>query len=350
MHLYGNLMILGLVGVLLAAYLSFQVVSPKVTFLTTALVYLLVLLTTFLLTKKEFEERYTALLGRIKRAYNQKIRKLRREHDTTMLERTIRNGTKTLIKNAVDYFKIDNIKNEMGASAAIQNLQLDKYGQIIELLADFSLILPDHEENRRIVLQEIQHQIAIYQFDERAFAGFLERITEKYQVSFNKKLRERREQTGQDRMKNCPRCAERVQARARGCRHCGHVFVPSLAPVRGACLAIARDASLAAAPGGSASGAASGAPRPEWIDRGHALFQNGKYQEAIDVFTKAIGEDPDAHHAYYNRGIVFLKMDQDARAFEDFSASARMGNQRARRVLEALRMMKTQETFGPGTA
>ncbi len=85
-----------------------------------------------------------------------------------------------------DYFKLENIKNEMGDSAAIQNLQLDKYGQIIELLAEFSMILPDVKENQEIVQEEINHQIIIYLIDENPFALFLQRIMDKYMIALKK--------------------------------------------------------------------------------------------------------------------------------------------------------------------
>jgi tetratricopeptide (TPR) repeat protein len=320
MQLYANLVIMGIVGVLLSAYLSFQVFDPAVSFISTVLSYVVILLATFLLTKKDLEKKYGDLLKRIRRKYTQKIHKLKREHDTTTLERTIRNGTQTLIKNAIDYFKIDNIKNEMGSTAAIQNLQLDKYGQIIELLADFSLILPDYEENRRIVQQEIHHQIEIYEIDEKPFAQFLVRILEKYRVTFNKKLREREEQNSFNRMKTCPKCAEKVWPKATVCRHCGHRFdPPALLPSAG-----------------------SNGSR-DMMKLGRLLFREGKHGEAVNIYTKAIDADPEASQAYYNRGITFLKMDNEVQGIEDLKSAAGLGHKKAIRMLEVLRMMKTQD-------
>jgi tetratricopeptide (TPR) repeat protein len=320
MQFYANLVILALVGVLLSAYLSFQVYNPAVSFVSTVLSYVVVLLATYLLTKKDLEHKYGDLLKRIKRKYTQKIHNLKRDHDTSTLERTIRNGTQTLIKNAIDYFKIDNIKNEMGSTAAIQNLQLDKYGQIIELLADFSLILPDYEENRRIVQQEIHHQIDIYEIDEKPFAQFLMRILEKYRVTFNKKLREREEQNGFGRMKTCPKCAEKVWPKAKVCRHCGHRFNEPLLLL---------------------AGASNG--NRDLMKRARLLFSEGKHGEAVDIYTKAIDADPQARQAYYNRGIIFLKLDNEIQGIEDLKAAACMGHKKASRLLEVLRMMKTQD-------
>ncbi len=320
MHIYVNLIILGLIGVALSAYLSFQELNQNVAFISSLLSFTAFLLITYFLTKKEMEIQFNEILQKVRKKYNLKIHKLKKEHDTTTLERTIRNGTQTLIKNAVDYFKIDNIKNEMGASAAIQNLQLDKYGQIIELLADFSLILPDYEENQRIVQQEIDHQIEIYSFDEKAFAEFLRRIMEKYRVTFNKKLKEKEALNGYRPMKVCPRCAEKAWPNAQLCRYCGHVFesVPSR---------------LEDAENGEV----------DWNKRGYYFYRSGKYDEAIISFTRAIDLDPSADQAYFNRGILHLKQDNQTMAMDDLRAAAGLGHEKARRVLTAIEMMQTQD-------
>ncbi|MCP4106611.1 MAG: hypothetical protein GY749_13925 [Desulfobacteraceae bacterium] len=142
-------------------YLPFQIPNRTAAIIATIFSCVFSLIITFLITKQWMEKEYEGKMRIMKDKYERKIRRLKKEHDTTTLEKTIRDGTQTLIKNALDYFKIENIKNEMGATAALQNLQLDKYGQIIELLADFSLILPDYQENQQIVKEEIDHQIDI---------------------------------------------------------------------------------------------------------------------------------------------------------------------------------------------
>ncbi len=322
MRIYANLIILGLIGIALSAYISFQIFNPNVSFVSILLSYMVVLLTSFLLTKKEMEDYYTNLIRKMKTKYHLKIRKIKREHDTATLERTIRNGTQTLIKNAVDYFKIDNIKNEMGSTAAIQNLQLDKYGQIIELLADFSLILPDHEENRKIVQQEIHHQIEIYRFDEMAFAHFLERIMEKYRVTFNKKLREKEALNGVRRAKICPQCAEKIAFEARECGHCGFNLRRTIFGKK----SMISDPQVA-----------------ESIRKGCTSYRQGEFEEAIKIFTQAIENNPKAGHAYYNRGIAYMKLDNEIQALDDLKTAAEMGHPKANKVLHVLRMMKTQE-------
>ena len=219
MNIYTSLIILGSVAVGLSAYLPFQIPNKSVSFISTIFSSIFSLLITYIITRRYMEQEHEAAIKTLKERYDRKIRRLKKEHDTTTLEKTIRDGTQTLIKNALDYFKLENIKNEIGASAAIQNLQLDKYGQIIELLADFSLILPDFQENQLIVQREIDHQISIYETDERPFAIFMERILEKYQTTVDKKIREKNEQRTIESMKTSPRCAERVLFKARICKH-----------------------------------------------------------------------------------------------------------------------------------
>lgn len=320
MHIYANLMILALLGVALSAYLSFQEVDRHVSFISIVLSYMVFLLVTHILTKREMEARFADLLARVRKKYRLKIVKLKRDHDTSTLERTIRDGTRTLIKNAVDYFKIDNIKNEVGTSAAIQNLQLDKYGQIIELLADFSLILPDYEENQKIVQQEIYHQIDIYEIDERSFAEFLKRILEKYRVAFQKKLREKEAFESRRESRICPRCAEKVTGNPEICIHCGHAF-STRTPAR------------------------SADEPPEdthFIREGIAYYRKQNLNDALRSFTQAIDLNPAADQAYYNRGIIHMKRDDQLQAIDDLKTAARLGHPRARRVLEVLKMMRTQ--------
>lgn len=320
MQIYANLMILALLGVALSAYLSFQEVGRHISFISIVLSYVVFLLVTHLLTKRELEARFGELLARVRKKYQIKIVKLKQEHDTSTLERTIRDGTRTLIKNAVDYFKIDNIKNEMGASAAIQNLQLDKYGQIIELLADFSLILPDYEENQQIVQQEIYHQIDIYEIDERSFAEFLKRILEKYRVAYQKKLREKETFESRRESRVCPQCAEKVTGNPEVCIHCGHAF-STRTPAR----------------------AADESPEDiHYIREGIAYYRQRNLNDALRSFTRAIDLNPAADQAFYNRGIIYMKKDDQIPAIDDLKTAARLGHPRARRVLKVLKMMRTQ--------
>lgn len=222
MRLYSNAIILGITGTVLLAFTAMRMLEPYIAFSLSVFIYIIFLFIIFANLKVSVEKETGRETGLLKQKYENRIRRLKNEQDTTTLEKTIRNGTKTLIKNAVDYYKIENIKNEMPPSAAIQNLQLDKYGQIIELLADFSLILPDYEENQQIVQQEIRHQIDIFQIDEKAFADFLRSIMDKYLLTVNKKIREMIRQNSLREMKTCPKCKERIPASAKICRHCSY--------------------------------------------------------------------------------------------------------------------------------
>ncbi len=315
LNIYTNLTVVGIIILALMGYISFQVADKNVAFIAISLSFVLGMLINYLITRKGAKEEYGAIISRIKEDNMAKIKRLRNEHDTSTLERTIRDGTRTLIKNAVDYFKIENIKNEMPASAAIQNLQLDKYGQIIELLADFSLILPDYKENQEIVQQELNHQIEIYQIDEKAFAVFLQRIMEKYEVTVSKKLRERVDTPPANSMKTCPRCAERVLPKAKVCKHCGHEF--------------------------NAVTEKQQSSEMEVLKKGQALYRSGDYQEALKVLTKAIKENPKFGQAYYNRGILHEKLGNQTQALNDLTAAAQLGHKKAQKFL--LSYMDTQE-------
>ncbi len=305
MGFYTYLIFMGLGGIGLSAYCSFRVSDPGISFISTVLSYILSIVITFIITKREIEGECSEIIDDLKKEQKTKILRLKREHDTTTLERTIRDGTKTLIKNAVDYFKIENIKNEMPSSAAIQNLQLDKYGQIIELLADFSLILPDRKENQEIVQQEINHQIDIYRTDEKSFAFFLQRIMEKYLITVSKKIREKKELNAQDTMKRCPRCAEKVLAKAKICKHCGHEF---------------RDTRMVS--------------ESDPFKKGETLYRSGDFKQALNFFNNAVNLNPKSSRAYYNRGITYEKLGNPAQAKNDLMTAAQLGHKRAQKILD----------------
>lgn len=326
-HIYAFMIILTLLALLLTAYLQFQVADKTVAFISVSLLFALAVLVTFLFTKKQVSQEFEEKISQIKEEFTNKIKRLRNEHDTSTLEKTIRNGTQTLIKNAVDYFKIENIKNEMPASAAIQNLQLDKYGQIIELLADFSLILPDYKENQEIVEQELNHQIDIYQIDEKAFAMFLQRIMEKYVVTVNKKLREKADLSTPTSLKNCPRCAEKVMHKAKVCKHCGHEFTKAVA-----------DSAALPKPEPSPPGESK---EMEALRKGRDFYKSGNYEEALKLLTEVIETNPKFGQAYYNRGIIHEKLGNQQQALNDLTSAAQLGHKKAQKFL--LSYMDTQE-------
>jgi len=371
MHIYANLVVLGLGGMALITFSAFQVFTPAITFLLSFFVFLVFLLVAFLNTRAWIEKEHVRKIQTLKNQYERKIRRIKNEYDTATLEKTIREGTKTLIKNAVDYLKIENIKKEMPPSAAIQNLQLDKYGQIIELLADFSLILPDYDENRRIVEREINHQIEIYEIDEKLFAEFLKTILGKYHLTVTKKMRERLQMVAGRQSRLCPACKERIPVHSSDCKYCGQSLVPKPAasggaeetrssPLRGGTTSGADEASGPKFTDGS-DGASEAAPasarlrsavksegrKPanelEYVRRGKALYESGAYHDAIRLLTRAISLNPRAVQAYYARGVIFTRLEQPERAQRDFQTAEKMGHPKAGQALNTLKFAETQE-------
>lgn len=299
----------GLFLVACAAVMPLLVASRFVPIFMVVLASAVGALVSFLVTRKYDDERRETEVSRLREESEKRIHRLKREHDTTTLEKTIRDGTQTLIKNALDYFKIENIKNEIGSTAAIENLQLDKYGQIIELLADFSLILPDVTENRKIVQGEISHQIQIYSVDETHFARFMERILEKYTVTVNKKIKEKNELETIEALKTCPECAERVQPKARICRHCGYQFQR---PNQGS---FHRAVALQRMAGG------------------RRLYDEGNFEEAVRAFDAAIALRSNYALAYYNRAVAHNKLGHRRKAEADLREAAELGHRKARELL-----------------
>jgi len=312
-HTYMKLMIAGLIAVGVPAYLSVQITDTEqqhLTFIVTTISTLLCLTATFLIAKNYLNEKYEDEIKAITEKHEGIIKDMKREHDTATLEKTIRDGTQTLIKNALDYFKIENIKNELGATAALNNLQLDKYGQIIELLVEFSLILPDRMENQKIVQREIDHQIKIYHVDERPFAIFLHRLMEKYLMSLTKKVKEKVEHAAAE-TKICPRCAETVSDDSVICKHCNYDF--KTAPKTPAHGTIAVDR----------------------FEEGRKLYNMGNYQEARDMFSKAIELKEDYAGAYYNRAITCYRLGNMEEYEDDLKEASYLGHRRADEILNS---------------
>lgn len=309
-YTYIGLIILGISTVGICAYLPVLIPGPFISFLTVVLSSVLSLLITFIVTKKWLDDHYEQRARGIREENERRVKRLKREHDTSTLERTIRDGTQTLIKNALDYFKLENIKNEIGSSAAIENLQLDKYGQIIELLADFSLILPDIKENQRIVEDEISHQINIYRGDENPFSVFLERIMKKYTVTVTKKIKEKNEQDYWESMKTCPQCAEKVLPKAKVCKHCGFRF-QDISP--------------------SAAHQAIAADR---VEKGRNLYKLNQYDDALKEFDAAIGLKANYATAYYLRAIVHNKLGKRKQAEADLQEASYLGHKKAQKLLQ----------------
>ena len=310
MNSHSTFLCTGTLLAVLATFLTFQIPNENMILLMAVLVTIFTLLLTYSITRHLLEKEYATQLINQRQKYRDKINRLKKEHDTSTLEKTIREGTRTLIKNSLDYFKLENIQNEIGASAAIQNLQLDKYGQIIELLADFSLILPDYQENQMIVQTEIKHQIDIYKIDEMNFSLFLERIMKKYEKTVSKKIKEKISQKEFKSLKTCPRCAERVLNKARICKHCKFEF--SNSPVKNF--------------------------RIDRIEKGIHLCDQGKFQEAVQSFEHEIKSKPNNARAYYFRALAYQKLGNRKQTFNDLKQSCELGHKKA---CELLRLKQT---------
>lgn len=56
-----------------------------------------------------------------------------------------------------------------------------------------------------------------------------------------------------------------------------------------------------------------------YVDRGMALMNLGRLDQALNDFNRAIQLDPDWAAAYYNRGFVWHKMGESGRARQDWS-------------------------------
>ena len=53
-----------------------------------------------------------------------------------------------------------------------------------------------------------------------------------------------------------------------------------------------------------------------WVEKGLALSRSGKYEEAVQAFTRAIEADPQHADAYNNRGAVWYYRGDYDRAIE----------------------------------
>ena len=63
----------------------------------------------------------------------------------------------------------------------------------------------------------------------------------------------------------------------------------------------------------------------EWhFDQGNKLYGQGRYDEAIKEYSKAIRLNPELAEAYYNRGLTYKKLGQLERAIEDYNAAIRL--------------------------
>lgn len=81
-------------------------------------------------------------------------------------------------------------------------------------------------------------------------------------------------------------------------------------------------------------------PKDAWndyVDRGNAWSDLNKFDKAFEDYDKAFALIPHFNHAYYNRGIVYERMGNLAKAHEDFISAYDYGL-RSAQLLERLEM------------
>jgi len=68
----------------------------------------------------------------------------------------------------------------------------------------------------------------------------------------------------------------------------------------------------------------------EMFRKARELFRQGKYNEAIDIYTSIIQENPSQAVSYFNRGITYKKLGNNTKALKDLKVSATLGIEKAR--------------------
>ncbi|CAB1076022.1 hypothetical protein JY97_12235 [Alkalispirochaeta odontotermitis] len=67
-----------------------------------------------------------------------------------------------------------------------------------------------------------------------------------------------------------------------------------------------------------------------------AAFKNDNFQSAIDSLNRAIEINKQSYTAFYNRGVVLLKMGQKEKAISDFKIAANLGHEKSKEYLQNL--------------
>ena len=69
------------------------------------------------------------------------------------------------------------------------------------------------------------------------------------------------------------------------------------------------------------------------VEKGKSLYNDGRFEEALEVFNSAVELKPNYALAYYNRAIVFNKLGNNKRAEEDLKEACYLGNKKAQELL-----------------
>jgi tetratricopeptide (TPR) repeat protein len=54
----------------------------------------------------------------------------------------------------------------------------------------------------------------------------------------------------------------------------------------------------------------------EWNNKGEALDESGKYNEAVECFNKALEMDPNIYYTWVKKGVTLLKLEKYTEAVE----------------------------------
>ena len=57
----------------------------------------------------------------------------------------------------------------------------------------------------------------------------------------------------------------------------------------------------------------------DWISKGNALYEQGKFNESITCYDNAIKLDPEFAAAWYNKGIALKKLGRDEESEQCFA-------------------------------
>jgi tetratricopeptide (TPR) repeat protein len=73
----------------------------------------------------------------------------------------------------------------------------------------------------------------------------------------------------------------------------------------------------------------------DWMKKGGALYDSGKYYDAINAYASAIDLNPGSGLAYFNRGIIYYRIGNYRQTLSDFRVAAKLGHQKARALLKS---------------